>query len=248
MLTYALTDVGRRRTVNQDAVFCSGQSVGSLPNLFIVADGMGGHNGGGYASSFAVRRMTEILEQKKEPENPSPSFLLKYAVNQVNGELFKEASVYKEYSGMGTTMVVCTIDHDRITVANVGDSRLYICGSALSQITRDHSLVEEMVQKGTLEKGSSGYLENKHIITRAVGVEESVEVDIFHTRLDQGQRILMCSDGLTNMVEDIRIERILKEENDIRAAAERLVSQANANGGQDNIAVILIDPEYGPRS
>lgn len=248
MLTYALTDVGRRRTVNQDAVFCSGQSVGRLPNLFIVADGMGGHNGGDYASSFAVRRMTEILEQGKEPENPAPALLLKYAVNQVNAELFREASVNQEYYGMGTTMVACTIDHNRIIVANVGDSRLYVCGPVLSQITRDHSLVEEMVQEGTLEKGSTGYLKNKNIITRAVGVEENVEVDIFHAGLDQGQRILMCSDGLTNMVEDSQIERILKEENDIRMAAERLVSQANVNGGQDNIAVILIDPEYRPVS
>ena len=89
MLTYALTDVGRHRAVNQDAAFCSGQSVGRLPNLFIVADGMGGHRGGDYASSFAVRRMTEILGQEKEPENPSPALLLKYAVNQVNAELFR---------------------------------------------------------------------------------------------------------------------------------------------------------------
>ena len=248
MLTYALTDVGRHRAVNQDAAFCSGQSVGRLPNLFIVADGMGGHRGGDYASSFAVRRMTEILGQEKEPENPSPALLLKYAVNQVNVELFREASVNQEYSGMGTTMVACTIDQDRITVANVGDSRLYVCGSGLNQITRDHSLVEEMVQEGTLEKGSTGYLKNKNIITRAVGVEEKVDVDIFYARLDQGQRILMCSDGLTNMVEDSQIERILKEENDIRMAVERLVSQANVNGGQDNIAVILIDPEYRPIS
>lgn len=247
MLTYALTDIGRRRTVNQDAVFCSGQSVGRLPNLFIVADGMGGHNGGDYASSFAVRRMTEILEQE-EPEYSSPSLLLKYAMNQVNTELFREASIYKEYSGMGTTMVACTIDRGRITVANVGDSRLYVCGHVLHQITRDHSLVEEMVQKGTLEKGSTGYLKNKNIITRAVGVEDGVEVDIFHARLDQGQWILMCSDGLTNMVEDSQIERILRKDNDIRMAAEHLVSQANANGGQDNIAVILIDPEYMPMS
>lgn len=243
MQAYALTDVGLYRTVNQDSVFWSEQSVGRLPNLFIVADGMGGHRGGDFASAFAVRRMTEILEESEDEEETDPVYWLTYAVHQVNVELFREASGSREYQGMGTTLVACTVFQGRLTAINVGDSRLYLCQDRLLQITRDHSLVEEMVEKGTLEKGSADYINHKNIITRAVGVNRTVEADVFQETLLPGQWILLCSDGLTTMVEDRQIESILREEQNISAAARRLVQQANDNGGRDNIAVILINPE-----
>ena len=243
MLTYALTDVGLHRSVNQDSVFWSEQSVGRLPNLFIVADGMGGHKAGDYASSLAVRRMTEIIKNAEGPETAHPASLLKYAVNQVNGEVFQAASENEDYQGMGTTLVACTVDNCVLTAVNVGDSRLYVCGDQISQITKDHSLVEEMVEQGALEKDSYGYRSRKNIITRAVGVQEMVDPDIFQVKLTGNQWILMCSDGLTNMVEDREIGEILQDRADIRQSAERLVRQANENGGSDNIAVILINPE-----
>ena len=243
MLTYALTDVGLHRSVNQDSVFWSEQSVGRLPNLFIVADGMGGHKAGDYASSMAVRRMTEIIKNAEGPETSDPAFLLKYAVNRVNTEVYQAALENEDYQGMGTTLVACTVDRCMLTAVNVGDSRLYVCGDEISQITKDHSLVEEMVERGALEKDSYGYRSRKNIITRAIGVQDAVDADIFQVQLQGNQWILMCSDGLTNMVADREIGEILQKKDNIRQSAEALVRRANENGGNDNIAVILINPE-----
>ncbi len=243
MLTYALTDVGLHRSVNQDSVFWSEQSVGRLPNLFIVADGMGGHKAGDYASSMAVRRMTEIIKNAEGPETSDPASLLKYAVNRVNTEVYQAALENEDYQGMGTTLVACTVDRCMLTAVNVGDSRLYVCGDEISQITKDHSLVEEMVERGALEKDSYGYRSRKNIITRAIGVQDAVDADIFQVQLQGKQWILMCSDGLTNMVADREIGEILQKKDNIRQSAEALVRRANENGGNDNIAVILINPE-----
>ena len=173
---------------------------------------------------------------------------LKEGIQAANQLLYQKAAEDIYLSGMGTTLVAAFYAGDALYVANIGDSRLYLIGRGIRQITRDHSYVEEMVALGQMERNSRDYLQRKNIITRAVGVRNHVEADFFEEELLAGDLILMCSDGLTNMVEDSQIERILKEENDIRMAAERLVSQANVNGGQDNIAVILIDPEYRPIS
>lgn len=144
--------------------------------------------------------------------------------------------------GMGTTVVVATFDGHTLLVANVGDSRLYIINDEITQITRDHSLVEEMVRLGGIDKENARLHPDKNVITRAVGVEETVQVDFFRANLKLGDVVLMCSDGLTNMLQDSEIQGILEEKNNIEDKAKKLVEAANEMGGKDNIAVILIEP------
>ena len=144
---------------------------------------------------------------------------------------------------MGTTLVVATIEGSALKVANVGDSRLYIIGDDITQITRDHSLVEEMVQRGELDKESARVHVNKNIITRAIGADVSVVPEIFSVDLEKGDKILLCSDGLTNMVDDGRIARLIKAGGSVREICERLIEAANENGGSDNITAMVIDPE-----
>ena len=238
--TFSITDIGRQRKVNQDYVFTSEQPVGNLPNLFIVADGMGGHKAGDFASKYAVE--TIINEVAASDKSQEPVLLLKDAISMANERVYQKSMLEEKYEGMGTTVVAATIKDDLLYVANVGDSRLYIMNDSITQITRDHSLVEEMVQMGGLDRKEARVHPDKNIITRAVGVQEYVEVDFFQVELKEGDLILMCSDGLTNMLEDEEIRMILEGQRDIVEKASGLVDAANENGGKDNIAVILIKP------
>ena len=156
--------------------------------------------------------------------------------------LLRKAGESEEYNGMGTTLVVASIFDNTLRVANVGDSRLYVIGEDIIQITRDHSWVEEMVQRGEIDRKAARTHEKKNVITRAIGGYDTVEAEMFSVDLKKEDMILMCSDGLTNMLEDQEIFHIIKSSHDIREAAERLVSRANDNGGRDNISVILIEP------
>ena len=142
---------------------------------------------------------------------------------------------------MGTTLVAVTVQDDTAYVANVGDSRLYKIGGTIEQITEDHSLVEEMVRMGEISKEEARNHPEKNIITRAIGVSETVEPDYFDTKLEKGECLLLCSDGLSNMLEDAQIKEILDRRTDLRSGAEELVREANRNGGKDNIAVVLIE-------
>lgn len=238
MQTYALTDVGRKRQMNQDFVFCSQEPVGKLPNLFLVADGMGGHQAG----DFASRKATELLLQRIEADTEEdPIAILENSIYGMNYELWKLAQTEPDLAGMGTTMVAAVLCEDTLYVANVGDSRLYVLGERIYQITRDHSLVEEMVAQGRMERGSAEYHARKNVITRAIGVSDTVEIDFFDVKLAAGQQILLCSDGLTNMVTDDEILTMVKRELPLRERAEALVEAANLSGGRDNITVILIE-------
>lgn len=237
--TFSLTDIGKKRSMNQDFVYSSENPVGNLPNLFIVADGMGGHNGGGFASAYAVEVIREFIENSKET---NPGTLFPEAISVANTKVREKAAENAELSGMGTTVVMACVLNDTLYVANVGDSRLYVAGSELTQITVDHSYVEEMIKAGQLDRESARTHEKKNIITRAVGAEETVEPDLFTLKLNPGDIILMCSDGLSNMLEDSAIALILKSGRDTAGRAEELVRAANENGGKDNIAVVVIEP------
>lgn len=240
MKTFSMTHIGRRRETNQDYMFTSETAVGSLPNLFLVADGMGGHAAGDYASRFTIEKMVEYIEQSKKKE---PVTVLKEAVDYANRLLRKEAGADEKKAGMGTTIVAATCQGDKLYTANVGDSRLYVVNQEqIVQITRDHSLVEEMVRLGEMDKEDAKEHPDKNIITRAIGVGAEVAVDFFETRVTENDTILMCSDGLTNMIEDADIKRIILGQRDIVEKAERLVETANQNGGRDNITVVLIEP------
>ncbi|WP_333652805.1 Stp1/IreP family PP2C-type Ser/Thr phosphatase [Lacrimispora sp.] len=242
MKACAMTDTGRVRTANQDYVYATTESVGALPNLFLVADGMGGHQAGDYASRYIVENLVEHIKKTTEPGTIP---LLKEGIQKINTMLYQESMKKAELTGMGTTLVAAVVDGTTMYVANVGDSRLYVVGNRLKQITKDHSLVEEMVSLGQLERGSRNYLEKKNIITRAVGTEDKLEIDFFEVSLEPGDYVLMCSDGLSNMLEAAEMEEIICSELELPEKAEKLITVANDNGGKDNIAVVLIDPQIG---
>lgn len=236
MILYSATDVGRVRKVNQDYVFASKKPVGKLPNLLIVADGMGGHNAGDRASSYAAEVMLETIEKSKE-RNPVKN--LRHAIEAANQKVFEEAGSEEKYRGMGTTIVAATVVKGILHVANVGDSRLYVVGNRIRQITEDHSLVEEMVRLGNLSKEEARCHPDRNIITRAVGVEPKVKIDFFEWKLQKEDIVLMCSDGLSGMVDDAKIQQIIQEYSDLQQAGECLIETARENGGRDNITVLL---------
>ena len=239
MKSYCLTDVGVKRNMNQDFVYASDQPVGNLSNLFIVADGMGGHNAGDLASRYTVETMVDYIEGAEE-KRPIP--LLEGAVEAANRKVMEKAMTDKSLEGMGTTVVAATVRDDCLYVANVGDSRLYILDDSIHQITRDHSLGEEMVRAGQLNREEARNHPEKNIITRAVGVKNKIRIDFFDVGLYPGDKFLLCTDGLTNMVEDEDIYALVRKEASLETAARRLVAAANRNGGKDNISVVLVEP------
>lgn len=237
--TFFITDIGRKRKLNEDYVYSSEEPVGNLPNVFIVADGMGGHNAGDYASKAAVET---IVNEIKASSEKNPIHIMGRAIERANANIRRRAGEEAEMEGMGTTVVVASCIGRTLQVANVGDSRLYIVNEDIRQITKDHSLVEEMVRMGGLLKEEARNHPDKNIITRAVGANDAVEPDFFTVELTDGDLILMCSDGLTNMLEDEEIRMVLCGARDIVEKAQELVESANDNGGKDNITVILIEP------
>lgn len=240
MLAHALTDIGKRRKVNQDYVWESTRPLGNFPSLFILTDGMGGARGGGYASKYMTRRLISLI---KDAEDKNIIRTLRNSVQKVNKELYATSLNDPELFGMGTTVVTSCIDKSRLMIANVGDSRLYCIGDGIEQITRDHSYVEEQVALGRMMRDSEEYKKNKHFLTRAVGVDPQVNVDIFERDLLPGELVLLCSDGLTNMMDDDTIFSVIAGHGSLSYKASTLVDIANRNGGSDNIAVILINPE-----
>ena len=237
MRIYSATDVGQKRKMNQDYVFVSQEPVGNLPNLFAVADGMGGHNAGDYASAHAVQT---LVSQIQADADFNPIKVIRHAIEAANTEIIDQAQRDEGLRGMGTTMVVATIVGNYAYVANVGDSRLYVVQGQIRQVTRDHSLVQEMVRLGEINAEEARNHPDKNISTRAIGVKETVAVDCFEEKIGIRDVILLCSDGLTNMVSDEQIQQIIKTEKNLQKAAELLVETANRNGGRDNITVLLI--------
>lgn len=239
MKCYQMTDVGSLRQTNQDAVYSSLEPVGNLDNLFIVADGMGGHLAGEYASFQAIQETVKVIRKSEEKR---PVRLLEMGITCANEAIFQTAQQDKDKRGMGTTMVAATVVEEQLVVANVGDSRLYVWkGQQLEQITKDHSVVEELIRQGELTREESRFHAKKSVITRAVGAEAQVKIDIFDIPLHQVSYILMCTDGLTNMVSEEHISRILNAAETLEAKGKELVAVANQNGGKDNITIVLIE-------
>ena len=173
----------------------------------------------------------------------NPIKVIRHAIEAANTEIIDQAQRDEGLRGMGTTMVVATIVGNYAYVANVGDSRLYVVQGQIRQVTRDHSLVQEMVRLGEINAEEARNHPDKNIITRALGAEKTVDVDFFDLKLEPGNTILMCSDGLSNMVEDRKMEEIITNpDKDITWKGDTLIREANQNGGKDNIAVILIEP------
>ena len=177
MKAFSATDVGMIRQVNQDFIYTSLEPVGNLPNLFVVADGMGGHAAGDFASRYGV---TAMIEEISKDENFNPVKIIRNGISAANSAILDASLRDPELAGMGTTMVAATVLGDYLYVANVGDSRLYLMGDAdITQITQDHSLIAEMVRLGELEQEDAEHHPDKNIITRAVGTEDNVQIDFF---------------------------------------------------------------------
>ena len=240
-----LTDVGQRRDHNEDSLLIDVDL-----GLFVVADGMGGHAGGATASRLAVETIRgELLEARKEEpslfgsgaegeDNPLPD-LLGQAVERSCAVIFQAAQAEPELSGMGTTVTAVLVDGRGAFVAHVGDSRAYLLRSGhIYQVTQDHSLVAEQLRMGAISADEARNSRFKNIITRSVGFEQSVQVDLMGLELEPGDSIVVCCDGLSNMVEDREILALIEQHG--VDAVEALVDLANERGGDDNITVALI--------
>ena len=180
MKTFSITDTGVTREMNQDYYFATDTNLGNLPNLFIVADGMGGHKAGDYASRHTIERVVASISRNSSEE---PVTIIQEAISKANELLVAESNEDETKSGMGTTLVIATLVGDKLIVANVGDSRLYVISDMVRQITRDHSLVDEMVRLGELNPSEARSHPDKNIITRAIGAQKDVKADFFEVEL-----------------------------------------------------------------
>lgn len=240
----ALTDVGLVRNTNEDMFFQSSDK--NFP-LFIVADGMGGHNAGETASKMAVDIIRQyFIENKKGLENEKKLIsIIKNSIKEANKKIYKSSKQTESLSGMGTTITLAYILKGNIYIGHVGDSRAYIINNGvIDQITEDHSLVQELVNNGsiTIEEGKTH--PQRNMITRAAGTSEDIEVDIIIKPFNESDILLICSDGLSNMVNDNEIIHAFNNESLIRRACEDLIKKAKDNGGKDNITLIAIELVY----
>jgi len=232
------TDVGQVRAVNQDNVYAQAP-------LFAVADGVGGAQGGEVASSVALETLVAALGAPED--NPRTTLeALVAGVRKANRVVFERSLSSLELRGMGTTLVALALvtsnGDERLCVVNVGDSRGYVVQDGrLVQITRDHSYVEDLVELGEISRDEARHHPKKNLVTRALGVEPDIEVDAWEVVPFPGDRYLLCSDGLTNEVDDDEVVRILTETSDAQAAADALTRLANERGGHDNISVVVVD-------
>lgn len=225
----SLTDVGRQRNTNEDAFFESSP-------VFAVADGMGGAQAGEVASALAVEEFSNDQDGAGSPEEQ-----LRAIIRAANRRIWDMAQADQRRAGMGTTLTAVIIGDDDIAVGHVGDSRLYLFrDKSLEQVTRDHSLVEEFVRQGKLTREQAERHPQRSVITRALGPESDVDVETMTVPGRDGDVLLLCSDGLSGMVPDDQMESILRESATLDDAAKGLIDTANANGGKDNITVVLI--------
>jgi len=251
----AKSDVGRKRHGNEDS-FCLAPELG----LFVVADGMGGHAAGEVASRLAVDTIREwvvkylggsdaALVGKPEPTCSREANFLLSSIRWANRIIYDAAQGRREYAGMGTTVASILAVNDHVALAHVGDSRIYrLRDGQIVQLSRDHSLVQQQVDHGIISPEEAQESQYKHLITRALGVKESVEVELAEQPVLPGDLLLLCSDGLSDLLEDEEMLRIVREHaDDLEKACQALVDRANYKGGDDNITALLIQAQAGNR-
>lgn len=230
-----LTDVGCVRPRNEDSIFYADHPCLSRV-LAVVADGMGGHAGGAVASRIAVESLREAWLLAPAPVTAA---WLGEAIQQANRRIADKAAVEPGLAGMGTTVVAVVAGEGELHVAHVGDSRAYLCrGSALRQLTLDHSVVQELVNNGTLTEAEAERSPMRHYLSRSLGVEAGVKVDITSLPTLPGDRLLLCSDGLSNLVSPVELETVLAGSDDMARVCEQLLSLALSRGASDNVSVI----------
>jgi serine/threonine protein phosphatase PrpC len=249
----AKSDVGRKRHGNEDS-FCLAPAVG----LFVVADGMGGHAAGEVASRLAVDTIQEwvtkylggmdafLVGKPVATCSREANFLLS-SIRLANRIIYDAAQGGREFIGMGTTVASVLAVDDHVALAHVGDSRIYrIRGEEIVQLSRDHSLVQQQVEDGIISAQEAQGSQYKHLITRALGLKESVEVDLAEQLVQPKDLVLLCSDGLSDLLADAEISAIVQEHgDDLEKACQALVDQANSKGGDDNITALLIQAQAG---
>ncbi len=239
------TDKGKAREVNQDCFYISGFDGYSEINYFIIADGMGGHNAGEIASTFTVEFIREYIDSKITPDKSGAEIteLLNEAIRQANSAIFKKSAEDEDFAGMGTTVIICVINisDGKLYTAHVGDSRLYLIHNGrINRITTDHSMVEELLSSGTITKEEAVKHPKKNVITRAVGGEITIKTDMFIDSVTENDIVLVCTDGLTNMLNEQEILGTISAHEDLQIAVNELIELANLQGGLDNITVIAI--------
>jgi len=247
--SYGTTDTGRVREKNEDDFLIDDERY-----LYIVADGMGGHAGGGFASSNAVRLVHEELIRLEQTQDTTQPLMggagktliqirLEHAIKFANREIFNLSLKESSLRGMGTTLTALQFDNECANLAHVGDSRTYLIQDGeMKQLTRDHSYVQEQVDAGLITPEEARTHPLKNIITRSMGHERELQVDLLKFEYKPQDRFLLCSDGLTNMLSDQDLLALVQEM-DIDPAAHEMVKQANEKGGQDNITVVIVSLE-----
>ena len=245
MQAAAHTDIGRIRSHNEDIVFCTTNPTGPLPNLFVVADGMGGHNAGEVASAESLKYSCDFLRSSQVPAPVGPEGAMKLLVESVenaNMGVYAQSLTSQDLKGMGTTFSACTVLGDTLAVAHVGDSRIYIINSGhITQITTDHTYVAEMVKAGHITPEDAKTHPNRNQLTRVLGYEPEIQVEGILYSLGMEDCVLLCSDGLTDMLTDEEIMDIVCTPSLPQIRAQALIDAANTNGGVDNISAIIID-------
>lgn len=246
LTTFGMTDVGRVRAHNEDAILLE-----PALHLYAVADGMGGHQGGQFASKICLDTMKDYLQMAAKGHAPlvgsadsghsSEANLLGSAVRFANRAVFEAAFAKPEWRGMGTTIVAVLVSGNRVSIAHVGDSRAYLLrNGSFRQLTEDHSWIEEQVRAGLMTRDEALSAQGRNVLTRAIGQEESVQVDLDELELHVGDQLLLCSDGLFGMLADKEIAALISVAASPEAACKELVSCANGRGGRDNISVLLL--------
>lgn len=233
---------GNKRKNNEDAILIF-EGEGVLKNLYIVADGMGGHNAGEVASNSAIDAFMEYLSlhTKNHSSEEDMLDLIVGGIQYSNSAVYERAVAEEALSGMGTTFLTAVINQNTVYIGHVGDSRLYLFRNhELIQITKDHSFVMELVKQGKMTLEEAAVHPGRNIITRALGTAAKVDIDTIIERFEFGDIILMCSDGLSTMVDEDGMKSVLQQEIELQHKAEMLVKQADDNGGLDNISIILI--------
>jgi hypothetical protein len=229
MISLGISKTGLVRQRNEDRFYAQGP-------LLIVADGMGGYTGGEYASTMVVDTIVEVVNEATEMSVE----VLKNAILKANRMVYEKSQSYKELEGMGTTAVVAYVKEDTLYWAHVGDSRLYRYGEdGLHRMTKDHSMVQQLVEAGTITEEEVIHHPKRNMLTRAIGVYETVEVDTGVVEVHQNDRILLCSDGLSGYIEESKIEQVLSEENNESRALEDLVHLVYDAGARDNVTIVL---------
>ena len=240
MRAFAKTDIGKARDMNQDYYYISKPE--DKISIFILADGMGGYNGGEIASKLATMATLGYIQSNFEnipKEREEILKLIKSAMEYANMVVYEKSKEQKELEGMGTTLEVCLIYNNKLYIGHIGDSRIYrLRGEFFRKLTHDHSYVQKLVKDGTITQEEANHHPKKNMLMKALGCTAFVEPDITVKGFVKDDIVLICSDGLTNMVEEPEIYNILKDEGTL--AAEKLVEKANENGGYDNITAIVI--------